>query len=351
MEEAAATALESVRVGDELGLRRRKGVWCRCDAAAILLQLCRFDHAEQLLAEARELDPQGVDAFRVNLVEGELLLRQGALDAARATLEQGRAGGHLLIDPQLLAPLFATLIECAVAQGDPAAATELLAEGRARLPERWHPYFEVPLHTAGVAAAMSQRPPLLAEARQGLARAEASAASIGWRPPLVEAELRTAAAAISDSEEAWAEAAEAWHGLGDRYRAALARLRGAEALLAAGGDRQVAASSINTAVADAREIGAHRLEALAEDLGRRSRLKLAADATSDNPYQLTRREREILGLVAEGLTDRAIGSRLFISHRTVERHVSNLLAKLGGDRRSELVATAHREGLVAGPGG
>jgi DNA-binding NarL/FixJ family response regulator len=52
--------------------------------------------------------------------------------------------------------------------------------------------------------------------------------------------------------------------------------------------------------------------------------------------------------VAEGLTDRQIGSRLFISHRTVERHVSNLLAKLGADRRSELVATAHREGLVAG---
>ena len=67
---------------------------------------------------------------------------------------------------------------------------------------------------------------------------------------------------------------------------------------------------------------------------------------ADNPYGVTSREAEVLRLVAEGLTDRAIGGRLFISHRTVERHVSNLLAKLGAERRSELVATAIREGLL-----
>ena len=54
----------------------------------------------------------------------------------------------------------------------------------------------------------------------------------------------------------------------------------------------------------------------------------------------------MLRLVADGLSDREIGTRLFISHRTVERHVSNLLSKLGAARRSELVATAHREGLL-----
>ena len=56
----------------------------------------------------------------------------------------------------------------------------------------------------------------------------------------------------------------------------------------------------------------------------------------------------MLRLVADGLSDRAIGARLFISHRTVERHVSNLLSKLDAARRSELVATALREGLLAG---
>jgi DNA-binding CsgD family transcriptional regulator len=349
MAEAAATALESVRVGDELGLRRRKGVWCRCDAAQVLMLLCELDEAQRLVAEARELEPQGVDAFRVDLVEGQLRLRQGSLDEARSALERGRARAGLLLDPQLLAPLYTALTECAVAQGDLAAATDLLAEASARLPETWHPFFEVSLHASGVAAAMRARPPQVAEAERRLALAEASARSVERRPPHVEAELRTAQAELSDTEDAWAAATEAWDGLGDRYRAAVARVRGAEALLASGGDRQAAAALLEAALAGSRAIGAKRVEALAEDLGRRSRLRLTAGGTPDNPYQLTRRELEVLELVAEGLTDRAIGTRLFISHRTVERHVSNLLAKLGATRRAELVATALQKGLAAAP--
>ena len=64
------------------------------------------------------------------------------------------------------------------------------------------------------------------------------------------------------------------------------------------------------------------------------------------PFGMTPREREILQLVALGQTDRDIGAHLFISHRTVERHVSNLLAKLGAARRGELAALAHKAGLV-----
>jgi DNA-binding CsgD family transcriptional regulator/tetratricopeptide (TPR) repeat protein len=346
MEDAAATALEGVRVGDELGLRRRKGVWCRCDAAQILMLLCRYDDAERLLVEGGALDPQGVDAFRLDLVEGQLRLRQGALDEARATLERGRSRAGLLLDPQLLAPLYTALTECAVAQGDVLVGAELFAEGLARLPDSWHPFFEVPLRAAGITAAMGHHPPAVTEAEEQLARAMKSAAAVHHRPPHVEAELRTAAATISGSPDAWAEAASAWDALGDRYRAATARARGAETLLVAGNDRQVAASLLDSALAEARAIGAHHLEALAEDLGRRSRLKLVMATAADNPYRLTAREAEVLALVAEGLSDRDIGTRLFISHRTVERHVSNLLAKLDAARRSELVATALREGLL-----
>jgi DNA-binding NarL/FixJ family response regulator len=48
----------------------------------------------------------------------------------------------------------------------------------------------------------------------------------------------------------------------------------------------------------------------------------------------------VLHLVCLGLTDRQIGARLLISHRTAEPHVPNLLAKRGAERRSKLIAAA-----------
>jgi DNA-binding NarL/FixJ family response regulator len=50
---------------------------------------------------------------------------------------------------------------------------------------------------------------------------------------------------------------------------------------------------------------------------------------------LSQREREVLTLVTEGLTDRDIGQALGISPRTVGRHVGNILSKLGARNRSE----------------
>ena len=50
---------------------------------------------------------------------------------------------------------------------------------------------------------------------------------------------------------------------------------------------------------------------------------------------LTEREREILGLITEGLTNRQIGARLFLAEKTVKNYVSGLLAKLGMERRTQ----------------
>jgi DNA-binding NarL/FixJ family response regulator len=61
---------------------------------------------------------------------------------------------------------------------------------------------------------------------------------------------------------------------------------------------------------------------------------------------LTTREREVLHLLAQGLSDRAIGEALFISPRTVHGHVTNLLAKLGLESRTDAAAFAVRHGLA-----
>ena len=74
---------------------------------------------------------------------------------------------------------------------------------------------------------------------------------------------------------------------------------------------------------------------------------ISAPAPAATDTVLTRREREVMLLVASGLTNRQIGQRLFISEKTASVHVSNVLAKLGASGRAEAVDIAHRRGLIA----
>ncbi len=62
--------------------------------------------------------------------------------------------------------------------------------------------------------------------------------------------------------------------------------------------------------------------------------------------RLTAREREILALLAEGLSNRAAGDRLGISERTVKFHVGEILARLGAGNRAQAVAIAKTRGLL-----
>jgi non-specific serine/threonine protein kinase len=86
-------------------------------------------------------------------------------------------------------------------------------------------------------------------------------------------------------------------------------------------------------------------EALAVDFGQPSPTPSDPQATAD-PFSLTRREREVLALVAAGKTDPEIASLLSVGRRTVETHVSAILAKLGVETRAAAAALAVRHGLA-----
>jgi DNA-binding NarL/FixJ family response regulator len=87
---------------------------------------------------------------------------------------------------------------------------------------------------------------------------------------------------------------------------------------------------------------------LAPSVTRRLIERFAADVAVDDRalHQLTDREREVLGLVARGLSNAEIGERLFVSGATAKTHVGRVLAKLGARDRAQLVAIAYETGVV-----
>lgn len=119
-----------------------------------------------------------------------------------------------------------------------------------------------------------------------------------------------------------------------------AGLRLSEALLHAGED---AAEVLLSTYARARELRAWLVPDL-KRLARRARVRLPGagrDQVAETiDHGLTEREREVLGQLATGATNRQIAGVLFISEKTVSVHVSNILAKLGAANRTEAAAIA-----------
>lgn len=68
-------------------------------------------------------------------------------------------------------------------------------------------------------------------------------------------------------------------------------------------------------------------------------------ATAPGPGGLTAREREVATLVARGCSNREIAAALYVGERTVETHVSNIMAKLSCDGRARIAAWAVQQGL------
>jgi DNA-binding NarL/FixJ family response regulator len=74
---------------------------------------------------------------------------------------------------------------------------------------------------------------------------------------------------------------------------------------------------------------------------------LSSSAATEKMTNLTQRERDVLRLLADGMSNEEIGKNLFISPETVRTHVRKAMAKLDADTRTQAVATALRQSLIA----
>jgi len=130
-----------------------------------------------------------------------------------------------------------------------------------------------------------------------------------------------------------------WRDLGYPYEAARA--------LGESGD----ADDLRTALAQLMRLGARPAAAAVRqrlrDLGVKGHTRGPRATTKSNPANLTDREMEVLTLLADGLRNAEIAGRLFISAKTVDHHVSAILAKLGARNRGEAVRLATSLGAAS----
>jgi DNA-binding CsgD family transcriptional regulator len=193
--------------------------------------------------------------------------------------------------------------------------------------------------------------PAAAEADRLLARMR-RAVETGVRLPAPGAALLTAIAErsrldVEPDAGAWRAARDAWAAIKRPYDTTYADLRLAEALAVTHGPRDELERVLREAHERATGIEAVHLADALEALARRTRIGLPGLEGTDGAAfgVLTKREREVLGLVAQGRTNRQIAQELFITDKTASVHVSNILGKLGAANRGEAAALAHSAGF------
>jgi ATP/maltotriose-dependent transcriptional regulator MalT len=252
------------------------------------------------IAEAEELLRPYEDCVDCCAPLARLHLAQGRADLAAAVIERGLS--ELVGDQLRSVPLLALLVEVDLARDDLDTATKTVSRMRVLANEGDWPLLliEAALAAAKVAAKKGDTEGAL----EFLNNAQQGAPS-GDRPHL--------------AGQVHLERARVYSGAADIARAI---------------------TEGRAALAIFERLGAERdadeTAALLRDLGERGRPRRSETAKSN----LSTRERQVLGLLGEGLTNAEIGARLYISPKTAEHHVSSVLSKLGVRSRAEAALLA-----------
>jgi DNA-binding CsgD family transcriptional regulator len=315
---------------------------CRAHYASVLSWQGRWDEAETQLSAAVE----GLQASRPPMVGdalarlGELRRRQGRLADAEELFARSESHSLSLLGSAALA----------LDRGQPSEAAELADRYLRRFPDpsriERSAGLEVTIRALALLGEHERATEALGQLREIAARART-------RPLLAavcfsEGTLAVARGDHDAARRSFEDALDLLAASDARFEAARLRLDLA-ATLSALGRHDRARREIEAALAGFQELGADGDSARAEVmLGklRRPRATLPTEAVDTPLSELSKRELEVLSLVAEGLTNHDIAQRLVLSEHTVNRHVANILRKLGLTSRAAAASLAGRHGLA-----
>jgi DNA-binding NarL/FixJ family response regulator len=333
------------------------GDWDEAERASVTVLrtlTASYSYMALIIRADVELGRGHFDTARAHLEAARATLREdrglGVYDAYRAELalwERRWADAAQAIDDGLTQaqPDEAAQIRVQLCAKGLRAQAELAALARARRAD------------AALRSHLDRARDLLAVARRAAADAAPITPNAAAWHLLARAEHARAGPARAGGAAAqeWVDAAAAWDRLERPPLAAYCRWRQAEALIAAGASRAEASVPLRDAHAVAARIGARPLATELELLAQRARLDLTPPVAGpptgkralEEALGLTRREADVLALIARGYTNREIASTLVISVKTAGVHVSHILRKLDAPNRLEAAAVAHR--LTPGP--
>jgi ATP/maltotriose-dependent transcriptional regulator MalT len=371
-EEAATAAQAGVELATRTGFVRTFGAYLTGNLVESLIRLGRWTQADRLARAALEGGPEGVFGTTLLQMRAEMAVGAGRYDDASAYLRKALRLVLGTTDDQFLQPLAYIEADIARATGDfpggraivTAALTgQSTPSGRYVWPLVW---LGLRIEADLATWTHDRRQPTPAET---LAQAtELVGLSTGLPAATPPAQAYSAAVVAEHARlhgyptsALWWAAVVAWRRAAEPYPLAYVLLRFAAAAFSEN-KREDATLAIREAAAIAVSVGAVPLVEEAEALARRARVTLLTVVLEEPREQakslaltpvdelarfgLTRRERQILALVAAGRSNAQIGTKLFISPKTASVHVSRILAKLGVTGRVEAAAVAHRLGLL-----